>query len=388
MKFFFVPGRQADLSYAELCSVLSSNRYDFTVERKDMLFLVNIDVSEAEISRMFNKMGGFTRFGVVLEDVDLFISGLVHMKKVVFGISVFRDGSGFLKDEIIKKLSIQFKLYFKEVGIHSRYLYSRADQLGICQIIKNSVLEKGFELSIFENNGNLIYAKTLGVQDIDLYSKVEFGKPVTDKKTGVLPAKLARILVNLSRVHEGGKLWDPFCGSGTIPMMALLNGIDVYCSDIDPSAVTNCKKNIEWLGTTGLLSSGNMDAFEFDILNPDKKILSQLRKSNIDGLACEPDMGPPQFRVLSEGRANVLLNNIKNLYVSLFSILSHLKLENFTAVVVIPAYKTHKGWMTLSISEIVGKKWDILNRKYGRDLHWMRSNSIIKRNIFVLYKKR
>lgn len=40
---------------------------------------------------------------------------------------------------------------------------------------------------------------------------------------------------------------DPFCGTGVIPMEALLRGWDVLGSDASQKAVTGCEKNLDWM---------------------------------------------------------------------------------------------------------------------------------------------
>jgi len=60
----------------------------------------------------------------------------------------------------------------------------------------------------------------------------------------------------------------------------------------------------------------------------------------------------------------------------------------FKVVLIIPSYRTKSGFKTISISSFIGKKWDVLNKKYTKgDLKWERNNSIITRNIFILSKR-
>ena len=66
-------------------------------------------------------------------------------------------------------------------------------------------------------------------------AKRPFRKPVT------LHPRLARALVNLSRVSHGGTLLDPFCGTGGILLEASMVGAEVVGSDIDPEMVAGSR---------------------------------------------------------------------------------------------------------------------------------------------------
>jgi len=90
-------------------------------------------------------------------------------------------------------------------------------------------------------------------------------KPVRDTRAGMLPPKLAQILLNLGgwlvrtrpsaaenlkseiRKAQPPVVLDPFCGTGVIPLECLLRGWPVLASDASLKAVNGCEKNIEWI---------------------------------------------------------------------------------------------------------------------------------------------
>ncbi|MBM4249386.1 MAG: methyltransferase domain-containing protein [Euryarchaeota archaeon] len=73
-----------------------------------------------------------------------------------------------------------------------------------------------------------------------------FFSPVT------LHPKLARALVNLSRVPNGGRVLDPFCGTGGILIEAGLMGMRVAGSDIEWTMVEGARQNLQHYGMTDL----------------------------------------------------------------------------------------------------------------------------------------
>lgn len=389
MKYFFAPGRITELSVAELKAVLQAFlKDDYSLEKIDKdLIIVSTKASLQQIDRIFQRLGGFVKYGTLIEDLETFLDEFGKDSKVVFGISIAGLNANKWGGSKVKELLEKIKVSFKQKGIKARYILPQKISLNAGQVLKNNLLGKGFELNIFETSKGTYYTQTSAVQDIDMFSLIDYGKPHTDKKMGVLPTKLAKVMVNLAGIHEGGTIWDPFCGSGTIPLMALTSGYNILGSDIDGISVKQTRQNIEWLGQQNILGDLKYDVFEMDITNPDGKILRQLRETSIDAVVCEPYMGPPQFHPLTENRANSLLDEVGKQYRGLFKAVEEIRKPNIRFVLVLPSYKTRNGWVTTSLNEITGKKWEIENKKYGEDLHWERPNSMIRRNIFILSRK-
>jgi len=67
--------------------------------------------------------------------------------------------------------------------------------------------------------------------------------------TGItMHPRLARALVNLSRVRAGELFCDPFCGSGGILLEAGLMGMTLIGGDIESKMTTGCTKSLEHYG--------------------------------------------------------------------------------------------------------------------------------------------
>lgn len=93
------------------------------------------------------------------------------------------------------------------------------------------------------------YILSQQVEDIDrgLFEKRKnqrrpFSSPIS------LDPVLARIMVNLSEVSPGGKILDPFCGTGGILIEAGLCGISVHGADIQQEMVEGARENLEEYG--------------------------------------------------------------------------------------------------------------------------------------------
>lgn len=68
-------------------------------------------------------------------------------------------------------------------------------------------------------------------------------------KPGALNPWYARLLVNLASPGHGEKLYDPFCGTATIPLAAseVWTGLELLCSDIRRDMCAGARRNLEEL---------------------------------------------------------------------------------------------------------------------------------------------
>lgn len=375
MQYFFIPGIFKDLSYVELlsvCNVVLSAEYD--IEVKSNYFILRTEKDSKLVSEVFNRLGGFIKFGKILSDDDVLFDGLNSETQLDFGVSIYSES-----DRELMKLLRSIKNTLKDMGIKSRYVLPKSGvTLSSAQIINNHLIEKGREFNILDENWGI----TLGVQDIDSFTDRDFGKPFGDKTMGMLPLKLARMMVNFCEVKEGDTVWDPFCGSGNTLIEALAIGMNVIGSDIDKQAIYGARENLGWLkGKYG--SKGKMDLYYLDVFQWDKEVIKKIREIGVNGIVCEPYMGPPQRRVLNPDYAQKLIKSHLSSVKALFNILEKLQLSKKIRVVVIfPEYKTTKGWVSADIDFRKKNKVKLVDFEQ-KDLHWERTNSIIRRLIKV-----
>ena len=73
-----------------------------------------------------------------------------------------------------------------------------------------------------------------------------------------LHPRFARVLVNLSRVPDGGTLLDPFCGTGGVLLEAGLIGAKALGSDVREDMVEGCRSALEPWGVTANLRVGDV----------------------------------------------------------------------------------------------------------------------------------
>lgn len=265
-------GHQPRISVAELAAAVPGFTLKKILEDRIVLF-----ESPAELGQTFlDQLGGIvilaqsiTSAVVTLEDIpSLLVSELKEARrgKVTFALRTFH-----LPRATVRTLYRRCKEALRKLGRPCRYVGNEREPAAPVLLRDAGLLDgkRGGELVILveaqdEESQTLWIGRTVGAQDVDAYTKRDIGKPVRDTTTGLLPPKLAQILLNFGAwlvrgfetpLPESGKrskvepltVFDPLCGTGVIPLECLVRGWNVLASDLMQKAVNGCEKNLEWL---------------------------------------------------------------------------------------------------------------------------------------------
>ncbi len=143
------------------------------------------------------------------------------------------------------------KLLLEGVKKGSRLTIKRANGDGgsitTGRLFRDKILKKGADFMLWKLGGEVLVARTKAIQNIRNYTLRDRQKPFRDAHMGMLPPKLAQILINLSKPKSDDAIIDPFCGSGTISIEAAIMGYRTHGSDIAPERVTGAQANNTFL---------------------------------------------------------------------------------------------------------------------------------------------
>jgi tRNA G10 N-methylase Trm11 len=123
-------------------------------------------------------------------------------------------------------------------------------ELNTAQVLHNHLTgATGIELLLLVTDDNrTVIARTTKVQDIDSYSLRDRARPKRDARVGMLPPKLAQIIINLATgTSTSGTLLDPFCGTGVVLLEARLMGFTPYGTDLEQRMIEYSQANLSWL---------------------------------------------------------------------------------------------------------------------------------------------
>jgi len=113
---------------------------------------------------------------------------------------------------------------------------------------------------------------------------------VPSPRSGMLPPKLAQMIINISKIHKNQILLDPFCGSGTILQEAVNLGIEnIIGSDNEADAVSGSQKNLAWFQDEFKVKPSSLRIFQCDA----RELSQKIQANSIDAIITEPYLGPP-----------------------------------------------------------------------------------------------
>ncbi|MFH1583210.1 MAG: methyltransferase domain-containing protein [Candidatus Falkowbacteria bacterium] len=292
MKYFFILGTNPTLSLAELAAVF--NYGEFSLVQKNIALL---EINQEIKANIIKKIGGTIKFGIIHNETasrnpqDILKLAAAFSKpeknegKFYFGISFY--GKAKIR---AKAIAMEFKKLLKQAGINSRWVISREPTLSSVVVEQNKLItDKGIEIIMIEFNKKLLLGKTMAVQPFKELSFRDYGRPARDDRSGMLPPKLAQIMINLSGAKLKSTILDPFCGSGTIITEAMLMGYtNIIGSDVSDRALRDTKNNIAWIQKSFAL---RVTSYELRVIDA-TQIAKQLAPNSIDAIITEPYLGP------------------------------------------------------------------------------------------------
>jgi tRNA (guanine10-N2)-dimethyltransferase len=170
----------------------------------------------------------------------------------------------------------------------------------------------------------------IAVQNIDDWTKRDRAKPYFNRKKGMLPPKVARMLVNIAgstwlreneqRTLTEAKLFDPFCGTGTVLIEGLAVGCQVYGADLDEQAVWGTRENLQWFCDEYQVKSQDF-AKQIFLADVGQLDLEKLGGQKVDLLVTEPFLGRQTPR--EEELANIF-KGLEKLYLGAFNNFSNI----------------------------------------------------------------
>lgn len=272
--------------------------------------------------------------------------------------SIFKDVKSSLRDK----------------GISSRYIESSIEGVSAAILTHQKVAEYG----VFTLDNEVIVAKTCWIQNIDHWSIKDIEKPHRNPDKGMLPPKLARMMINFlsSEIREktDKKLLDPFCGTGTVLMEGLELGWQVFGSDLSREAVTQAGENLHWFSQKFSLEEkyalSCLDAAHVDTKSTGGKVAAIVTEPFLGKQQPKPDQLAGMFKGLEKQYLGILKK-----WTSI--------LENDGEVVIVtPLVET--GKKQYDVSKIIDKSREFGYSILSGPLMYSRGHTIVKRAIYHL----
>ena len=251
--------------------------------------------------------------------------------------------------------------------------------------------------------------RVIGVQDIDSYTKRDQARPARDAKVGMLPPKLAQVLINLcGPLKPGSVVLDPFCGTGVVLQEALLMGYRAYGTDINDRMIKYSEKNLKWLiDNSERLFSGHFggccrelgpepredgregpgpENMPFELAQGDAVSFKWAKP--IDVVACEGYLGKPFAKIPSEIELKEQKQECGTIIKGFLKNLAGQIKPNTPVVIAIPAWLRENGkYDRLDIIDEIQNMGYNVDNKSREGLLYHREDQIVARDIIILRKK-
>jgi tRNA (guanine10-N2)-dimethyltransferase len=375
--YAFILGSHPELSFAEIQAVLAETA-GVVVERAHSAALVE-SPTELPVPELMVRLGGTIKIveivGAFDEDTvsDWLFEHIDEGSKFHFGFSLYAldEGVPVRGDwKTLHALGLAMKRAFKDAGISARFVESREVVLSSVIVHKERLLKNGVEIVLFKRRGGkMLFGHTRSVQPFQDFAKRDFGRPSRDTHSGMLPPKIARIMVNLGRPKNDSVILDPFCGSGTVLQEALLMGFThVRGSDHSRKAVEDTRRNLEWMK----LPSVPLTAERAQDLAASKT----MHAHSVDRIVFEGYLGPPSPKPQTIADVQKELNQ---LYCESFDAFDTLLANDGIIVAALPFWVFGQVEKHLNVARIVSPKFHI-----QKTFLYKRPQSIVGREIVVL----
>jgi len=329
MQYLFILGNNQELSRAEITALLPRAKVLAGGEK-----YLAIEADRFDHFKIMRRLGGTIKIAVILGKNPDYgpILGAANSSAVAgkfkFGVSFY----GVKKNNF----GLKAKRILKERGIPARLVESQADALSAVIVTKEKCLDFIIAPGIF--------ALTAAVQDFAAFGRRDFGRPAADALSGMLPPKVARLMINLAGLTDNEVLLDPFCGSGTILTEALdLGFANLIGADLSAKAVSDTKKNLAWLAGKLNLKNCNLKIEQLDA----RQLAEKIPNETINAIITEPYLGRPMRGNEREETVKKTINELEKLYSESFARFHQALKAGGRAVVVIPEW--HIGGRVLKM---------------------------------------
>jgi len=294
MKYFFQLGSHPEISIAEIKAVFPQITTQLVAS--DILMVEskeNIDTLET-----IKRLGGTIKIGLITKELnkprlkemldaiadELKPKAEMAESKFPYGLSQYGGGKWNLK-----VLGMETKKELQAAGISSRWVTGQEATLSSVVVEQNHLLDKGAEVIIINSQDKIYIGRTLVVQLFKELSARDYGRPGRDDYSGMLPPKLAQMMINLAGQDMKATILDPFCGSGTILAESWLMGYQkIYGSDLSSKAIADTSTNLRWLAEKLKLKPIKL---ELETISA-TEISKWLKPNSVDAIITEPYLGP------------------------------------------------------------------------------------------------
>ena len=395
-------GRQPEISLAELAAV-------FGVDNVNRISQQCAEVQTAQFD--ITTLGGTIKCAKVITELPAsrtdkaslfaasrFITQHYHAKwahsphKITLGLSAYNLA---ISARDVQKTGLILKSSLKKSGTSLRLIPNDQPALSTATAHNNKLGGSPYKVELLlikTTDRRLIIAESRGVQNITAYTRRDRHRPRRDTFVGMLPPKLAQIMLNLalgagplahqksctgripavsSKSNASGNavrraidlserlesdlatevdrrrplILDPFCGTGTVLQEALLAGYDVVGTDLSQKMVDYTTENLSWLQST-FTAPGRPIGRVIDIHQADATTHHWPNGTHLTAVVCETYLGQPFSAPPAPQKLTEVVGNCNHIITSFLTNIRPQLAPNTPLCIAVPAWYDASGQAT------------------------------------------
>lgn len=393
---FVIFGRQPKLGLAELESLYGKD----AIEPVGHVAAI-VHKDPAEIN--FAALGGTIKFGkllTVLEttrwgDIEQFLFKAIpeharHLEpgKLRLGLSAYEL---HVTPKNLMATGLKIKKGLKTDGRSARLVPNTMPMLNSAQVLHNHLTGPlGWELLFVRHKDKTYIGQSIAVQDIEAYGARDHGRPMRDAKVGMLPPKLAQMIINLAKPKPGSTVLDPFCGTGVVLQEALLMGHDVYGTDLEPRMIAYSQANLDWLKQTRYYQHVCGPETRQGTIKLDVGNACERHWEKFDAIACETYLGRPFSALPKPEILKEVMQDVDTITKKFLKNVASQTKPGFRMCIAVPAWSDGKSFWhlsTLDHLEELGYTRAVFAHAEVDDLIYHREGQIVGRELVVITRK-
>ena len=375
-QFILLLGNTPELSLAELQALLKNKEI---IQWDPHLAVIELE-NDQQAEQLQTLLGGVYKIFKIVQvlnkdsaDEQIANYLVTQSDRPEFALNGWKNLQNQYTPQAIKKI-------LKKNNISCRYRQS--DQWGASSAITEHEKDM-IDLMVVEHQDEHLLLHTVAAQNVDEWVNRDRKKPYAEGHKGMLPPKLARVMVNIGLGHLSAAeeaapvLYDPFCGTGTVLIEALLRGCSVLGSDLDHDSVAGSLENLYWLEDQ-YKQKFSYQVFQSDVAHVDQRNW----ETKVDLIVTEPFLGKPNPK---DKELKNIFKGLTSLYLGAFKSWSQILRSGAVVVIVFPFVEAKNKRHDLQ---------DLIDKleKYGytplvKSIEYYREKAIVKRELMIFQFK-
>jgi tRNA G10 N-methylase Trm11 len=304
-------------------------------------------------------------------------------RKITLGISAYGFDTS-VRD--IQKTGLIMKQKLKASGASMRLVPQQDPVLStaVSHHNKLGLSDTKVELLVVRGPSHVYVAESTGAQNITALAARDQGRPRRDAFVGMLPPKLALLMLNLAGpLPATARVLDPFCGTGVVLQESLLRGYRAYGTDLSEKMIQYTNDNLNWL-TPQLHDAPDWNTAVGDAIDTQWQ-------SPIDAVVAESYLGQPFSAPPSDKKLVEVCGNCQHIISGFLKNLASQLAPGTPVVLAVPAWKrTDETFVHLPlVADVERYGFERVNLKTARpeQLLYARPDQVVGREILVLRTK-